>query len=87
MNFRLTPHVQQESERRGIPSQLLDSVLNSPQQVVDAAGGRKAYQSQVAFGQGRIYLVRVIVDERTTPPSVITVYRTSKIAKYWRGEP
>jgi len=28
-------------------------------------------------------LVRVIVDERSEPPRVITLYRTSRIAKYW----
>jgi len=86
LNFRLTPHVQEEAERRAIPRHLLEAVLNAPQQVVQASRGRKAYQSQADFGQGRIYLVRVIVDERRTPPSVITAYRTSKISKYWRGE-
>lgn len=87
MKFRLAPHAQEEAERRGVPRDLLELVLNSPQQVVEAAGGRRAYQSQLDFGGGRIYMVRAIVDERTTPPTVITVYRTSKIAKYWRGEP
>lgn len=87
MNFRLTPHVLEEADRRAIPRHLLEAVLDSPQQVVQAARGRKTYQSQVDFGQGRIYLVRVIVDESTSPASVITAYRTSKIAKYWRGEP
>jgi hypothetical protein len=87
LNFRLTPHAQKEAERRAIPRHLLEAVLNSPQQVVQAAQGRKTYQSQLDYGGGRIYLVRVIVDESTTPPSVITAYRTSKITKYWRGEP
>jgi hypothetical protein len=87
LSFRLTPHAQEEAERRAIPRHLLEAVLNSPEQVVQAAKGRKAYQSRLDFGGGRIYLVRVIVDESTKPPSLITAYRTSKIAKYWRGEP
>ena len=31
-----------------------------------------------------MYLVRAIVDERTDPMAVVTVYRTSKVAKYRR---
>jgi len=31
------------------------------------------------------YLVRVMVNERATPPRVVTVYRTSKISKYWKA--
>jgi hypothetical protein len=27
--------------------------------------------------------VRVVVDEDDEPPAVVTVYRTSKIEKYW----
>jgi hypothetical protein len=32
------------------------------------------------------YLVRVVVDSRAEPPKVVTVYRTSRIEKYWREE-
>jgi hypothetical protein len=31
-----------------------------------------------------MYLVRVFVDVDRTPAEVVTVYRTSKMAKYWR---
>jgi hypothetical protein len=41
------------------------------------------YQSTVEFGQ-RQYLVRVMVNETANPPIVVTAYRTSKIAKYWK---
>jgi hypothetical protein len=47
-------------------------------------GGKKAYQSQLDFGGGKIFLLRAIVDETVDPAMVVTVYRTSKISKYWR---
>ena len=84
MNFQFSRHAQDEMRRRGIPQHVVDDVLQQPQQVVATPDGKKAYQSQVAFAGGRIFLVRVIVAEDVTPPLVITVYRTSKIAKYWR---
>jgi hypothetical protein len=34
--------------------------------------------------EGKPYVVRVIVSERKEPPVVVTVYRSSKVAKYWR---
>jgi hypothetical protein len=85
VQFRLTTHAQEELARRSIPPLLLDAVLAAPQQVVPAYGGRKAYQSQLDFGGGRMFLLRAIVDDRVDPALVITVYRTTKIAKYWSG--
>ena len=62
----------------------MDSVLNNPQQIVQEYGDKKAYQSQIDFGKGKIYLLRVIVNEAVNPKAVVTVYKTSKIDKYWR---
>jgi len=48
-------------------------------------GEKKAYQSQVDFGQGKVFLLRAIVNDSVDPAVVITAYRTSKISKYWRS--
>jgi hypothetical protein len=70
--------------RRNISLALLQDVLDRPEQIVDVRQGRKAYQSRHVI-DGKTYLVRAIVDIETQPPVVVTVYRTSKIAKYWRS--
>lgn len=69
--------------RRGIPMAFLEAVLQHPQQVVPEVGGKKAYQSQFDFGGGRSFLLRAIVIDDVDPAVVVTVYRTSKIGKYW----
>ena len=84
MNFKLSRHVKEEIERRNIPLQILESVLENPGQVIPERGGNKAYQSQVDFGQGKVFLLRAIVDDSVDPAVVITAYRTGKIGKYWR---
>ena len=84
MEFRLSRHAHEELERRGIPLNLLERLLQEPQQVIHEAPGKKVYQSKIDFGGGKIYLLRAIVSEECDPPLVITVYRTSKISKYWR---
>jgi hypothetical protein len=83
VRFTLSRHAQAEIERRAIPVHLLQSTLQQPQQVVPERGGKGAYQSQLDFGGGRRFLLRAIVDDRVDPAVVVTVYRTSKIDKYW----
>lgn len=61
---------------------LVQSVLESPEQVVQEKG-MNVYQSRVEIG-GKTQLLRVIVNDRTNPIIVITVYPTSQINKYWR---
>jgi len=83
LNYRLHPHAQEEANRRGIPPELLNAMLIAPQQVVSGQRERKVYQSRVQFPDGRVFLLRAVVDEREEPPLVLTVYRSSKIEKYW----
>jgi hypothetical protein len=86
MDFKFSNHALEEMERRGISLEMLESVLHSPQQVVAEWDGKKAYQSQIDFGGGRMYLLRAIVNDALDPAVVITVYRTRNIPKYWRLE-
>lgn len=73
-------------ERRNIPPALVESVLNAPQQVILEKEGRKAYQSRIDFGSGKVFLLRVIVADEIDPAVIVTVYKTSRIEKYWRPE-
>ena len=84
MKFEISRHAHEEINRRGIPLNIVESVLQNPQQIVDEYGNMKAYQSIMDIGMGKDYLVRVIVNDTIDPGKVITVYRTSKISKYWR---
>ncbi len=82
MTYHLSKHAQEELQKRTIPTEVLESVLEAPEQIVEGQAGKKVYQSRVRF-EGNLFLVRVIVAEETTPPLVVTVYRTTKITKYW----
>jgi Domain of unknown function (DUF4258) len=84
MRYKLSDHAKRRLEHRGIPRDLLEAVLNDPQQVVAEQGGRKVYQSQVDRGDGQIVLLRAIVIDDVEPAVVVTVYCTKQIQKYWR---
>ncbi|NDJ15944.1 DUF4258 domain-containing protein [Myxacorys almedinensis] len=86
MGFYLSKHAEQQLERRKIPSELLNSVLERPQQVIEQDDSTHIYQSQLRFENGRSYLLRVVVSAQTEPAIVMTVYKTNQISRYWRSE-
>ena len=47
MDFYITRHAEEQCERRGISSEILDAVLQNPQQIIDDTEGKRIYQSQV----------------------------------------
>ena len=84
MNYEWSAHVREELTRRGIPLAVVEAVLADPAQKVPEHGTVVCYQSKVEINR-KSYLVRVMVNDTATPPRIVTVYRTSKIEKYWRS--
>jgi len=84
-NYRVTDHARDEMVRRQITDEDVAKVLAAPEQTETVREGREVYQSRLQFGEPpKTYLLRVFVDLDRIPPEVVTVYRTSKVAKYWR---
>ncbi|MBC7226719.1 MAG: DUF4258 domain-containing protein [Thermoflexales bacterium] len=83
--YRITDHAHQEMTRRQITEEDVAKVLAAPEQIEFVREGRAVYQSRLPSGEPpKMYLLRVLVDVDRVPPAVVTVYRTSKVAKYWR---
>lgn len=85
LNFVFTDHALQEMARRQITQEDVRTVLAKPEQMEMVRDDRAVYQSRLEMGDPlKTYLLRVFVDIEPVPPFVVTVYRTSKIEKYWR---
>lgn len=82
-DYEITPHAAFEMARRRIAQSVVHSVLAAPQQRYGVGPGRDVLQSKLLVGD-KIYLVRVFIDIDRIPAEIVTVYRTSQIAKYWR---
>jgi hypothetical protein len=83
--YVLTDHARLEMQRRGITEADVAAVLTAPEQSEGVRPGRCVYQSRMTFDDSsKVYLLRVFVDMDREPPEVVTVYRTSKVQKYWR---
>lgn len=78
----LTKHARFEMEKRGITEAMVAEVTGKPQQKIKVDENREIWQNKIELG-GKTYILRVVVE--TQPLKVVTVYKSSKIEKYWRG--
>jgi hypothetical protein len=78
-------HALREATNRKIPLSIIEQIVSAPQQIIpdEDSDEVQIYQSLVPFSNGKTYVVRVFVAQRE-PLHIVTVYRTSKIKKYWR---
>jgi len=65
----------------------IHEILSAPEQRMEVRPGRVVLQSKIASSSPeKAVLIRVFVDIDRKPAEVVTAYRTSKIAKYWRED-
>ncbi len=82
---KISAHAFEQAARRGVDEATLRQVAERPEQVVEVRPGREVRQSRIpGQEEGESYLVRVFVDIVGDQETVVTVYKTSKIGKYWR---
>ena len=86
MDIIITGHARFEAERRGITEELINSVIQAPQQKLPSKKGRVILQSRYRDTiENKEMLLRIVVSETTDAFTVLTVYKTSRISKYWTG--
>ena len=83
MRIIYSSHAEEQLKERDISKQQINIILNQPQQVLAAKKGRKIAQSIVKLERIE-FLVRIIYIEKMDCYEVVTVYKTTKIKKYWR---
>lgn len=84
MNIVITEHARFEANRRNISEELIKSVIKNPKQKLPSKKGRVILQNRYLDEmEGKEMLLRVIGIESAEEFKVVTVYKTSKINKYW----
>lgn len=80
----ISEHASEQSSRRGLSDSTVLEVARAPEQRVVVRPGREIRQSRITMpAEGKLYLVRVVVDIGPQTQTVVTAYRTSRIDKYW----
>lgn len=85
--FSFTDHARLEMARRQISEAEVAQFLSSPEHSETVTARRQIFQSRIRWSERtKTYLLRVVVDLDREVPTVVTVYRTSKLSKYERGK-
>ena len=83
MNYRLSDNAIKQIGDRDIAIDLLEKVLDSPEQIIEQSDKSKVYQSKLIQANNKTYLLRIFINDTFDPIVVISVYLTSKVKKYW----
>lgn len=81
--IRISEHARRQARRRGIDLNDVIAVAAFPEQIVAGRGLREVRQRRLTGATGRVTLIRVVVESAGADIRVVTVYRTSQVAKYW----
>ena len=84
MEYKFSKHALEQMENRGIPINLTKSIIENPNQVIKR-NDIWIYQS-VETIKDKQYLFRIFVNMAKSPKLVMTLYRTSKIQKYYESK-
>jgi len=84
VKIRITPHAEEQIRNRKLNRERVIQVASSPEETAAASQSRYFAQSRYEEG-GKVYLLRVLVERVEDERWIVTVYPTSKVAKYWRG--
>ncbi|HWQ37428.1 DUF4258 domain-containing protein [Nitrospira calida] len=81
----MSAHARWRAQRRGVEEATVIEIATVPEQVMAVRPGREIRQARRGDPKsGREYVVRVVVDTGAETDTVVTVYRSSKLDKYWR---
>jgi hypothetical protein len=73
--------------RRGIGRELVVAVVSQPEQRINDKENPGIIVLQSLINEeGQTFLLRAFVNRNRTPNVIVTVYKTTKIHKYYEGE-
>jgi hypothetical protein len=85
MNIIFTNHAKLEMKRRNIRESIVTNVIKSAEQSINSKNNRVIFQGKFFDKDKKAEMVLRVICELYEPEiiKVVTVYKTSKIKKYW----
>jgi len=86
MNFVFSKHAEEQLIRRSLNRNIVESVVLSPEQILgdESDTDITIYQS-IIKEDDKLFLYRVFVNTQLLPHVIVTLYRTTKIEKYYES--
>ena len=87
MDINISGHAHEQMIRRGISYETVLMVVTQPDQIIyDSKESTIAVHQSLVKEDNQMFLLRVFVNKEKRPNVVITLYKTSKISKYYEGK-
>ena len=86
MDFIFSKHAEEQLIRRSLEQDVVNDVILKPEQVIDDENDENIsiYQSIVKEND-TFFLYRVFVNVKAQPNVIVTLYKTTKINKYYES--
>jgi hypothetical protein len=84
MNYRYSNHAIEQMKARNISQEIVDAIIEKPLQII-LEDDKKIFHG-IIEEENIKYLIRIFVNRMKQPNLIITVYKTSKIDKYYEGK-
>jgi len=86
MNFVLSRHAEEQLLRRSLNRSIVESIMMNPEQILEDENDTDIliYQS-IVKEDCKSFLYRVFVNTKLFPNVIVTLYRTTKIEKYYES--
>jgi hypothetical protein len=87
MDFVFSKHAEEQMFRRNISKDVVIAVVTQPdQKIVDSDNPEMLIFQSLVKEDDKIFLIRVFVNRNRNPNVIVTVYKTTKIDKYYESK-
>ena len=85
MSFVFSNHALEQMRRRGIKQEDVEVAMLQPdQKLIDTDNPNITIYQSLLNESGQVFLLRIFVNTAKGPNVIVTLYRTSKIQKYYQ---
>jgi hypothetical protein len=86
MDFVFSRHAEEQLIRRSLDRDVVISIVSDPAQMLadENSAGITIFQS-IVEEDDKLFLYRVFVNTQSSPNVIVTLYRTTKIEKYYES--
>ena len=87
MNYIFSKHAEEQMQRRGISREDVETIVSQPDQMLanEESEDITIFQS-LKNENGQMFLLRVFVNTIKLPNVIVTLYKTTKIQKYYESK-
>ncbi len=85
MGVEFFPHAEERRKERKINKDLVKEAILHPDEVISRGKTMIVHKKYFNSYKKKEYLLRVFLEEKESKKVVVSLYRTSKISKYFRG--